>query len=574
MTYTYSVMRSKGLHWLHPVAVVLLVCAAVTWPCYRVWVANVEVHARFAGLQTAMNASQVELKSQKRAMAAAVANATATATARCEAELRVQDQACTARTSKLVSQCEAEVSAAEARAGEAKCRDRVDTAVELAAATETAACDAKLQQRTEDVSVAYSHSVLEADARALRAVLAKYNASMAAEWAAAAGDQPERGILILAGPEVYMVNAFVSLWAIRRHWNCSLPVAIVYWGETEAINQPTRDFFHAELGKPRVRFIDAAKEPWPAHHRQLFLKDQGRRAPGWALKLAASYLVPFQQILYFDSDSAPLVSPDSLFELPGYKKSGALFWPDTPCSRPAVFDELIGMGLMDEEDAPAVREERQTEAGQWLLDRRRHREPLEYIMLLATHADFTFARAFGDKDLFRAGFALAGAASDYVLSPDGLGFAWGPPDAANNGSRLMRGYVQFSAAGQPLFHHRAGWETKYNANRPEGRPLDAFSGPLPCAWTDREWPFEEPGARDDAALRMVDPAACPYALDESFGEAVAACGGGFKGEPGQRMPIYDIDGSVAAGVHRAQEAGWARLVEVRSKDALLFSDHD
>lgn len=134
----------------------------------------------------------------------------------------------------------------------------------------------------------------------------------------------------------------------------------------------------------------------------------------------------------------------------------------------------------------------------------------------------------------------------------------------------MRGYVQFSNSGQPLFHHRAGWETKYNAEHPEGRPLDAFSGPLPCAWTMREWPFDFPGEKDDSELRLVKKSACPQGIDD-FGAAVKACNGDFKGKKGQRMPIYSLEGSEAAQVHQAQESGWQRVVERRKENPRLFS---
>ena len=101
-------------------------------------------------------------------------------------------------------------------------------------------------------------------------------------------------------------------------------------------------------------------------------------------------------MLYLDADSAPLVSPDSLFDLKEYKDHGSLFWPDTMCQRPSLFNELVDMGLIMEESAPK-RQEWESETGQWLLDRRLHREPLEFIMLMGTHADYTFTKAFGDK---------------------------------------------------------------------------------------------------------------------------------------------------------------------------------
>ena len=133
----------------------------------------------------------------------------------------------------------------------------------------------------------------------------------------------------------------------------------------------------------------------------------------------------------------------------------------------------------------------------------------------------------------------------------------------------MRGYVQFSQSGQPLFHHRAGWESKYDVEKPEGRPLDAFSGPLPCAWTMREWPFEFPGERNDTDLQLVDQTACPHTI-EDFSDSVKKCNGDFKGTKNQRMPIYRIEGTAAAGVHYAQEMAWQRMVAAREENDLLF----
>ena len=133
----------------------------------------------------------------------------------------------------------------------------------------------------------------------------------------------------------------------------------------------------------------------------------------------------------------------------------------------------------------------------------------------------------------------------------------------------MRGYVQFSQSGQPLFHHRAGWESKYDVEKPEGRPLDAFSGPLPCAWTMREWPFESPGEKDDSELQLVDQNNCPHDINK-FAAAVDKCNGDFSGNDSERMPIYSIKDSAAADVHHAQETGWQRLIAARNRNAKLF----
>lgn len=39
--------------------------------------------------------------------------------------------------------------------------------------------------------------------------------------------QPTRGIVLAAGGGTYAANAFVNLWVLRRHLNCTLPAVIM-----------------------------------------------------------------------------------------------------------------------------------------------------------------------------------------------------------------------------------------------------------------------------------------------------------------------------------------------------------
>ena len=346
-----------------------------------------------------------------------------------------------------------------------------------------------------------------------------------------------------------------------------------------------QEFFKTELGAPEVRFVDGSRLPWPAHHRPLFLPGATYKQQGWAIKLAAAYLAPFKEILFLDGDSTPLVPPESLFDLPEYKRTGALFWPDKPPQRPPIFTELIKMGLIAEADAPEGLI-RQTEAGEFLLDRRRHREPLEYIMFLGTRSDITFTMSYGDKELFYAGFALAGAAANYSLARREMGMAWGPVERyekteerateADKG-RALRGYVQFSPDdGRPLFMHRTGdsriLQTKYRLGMLGGKPVDVISGPLPRSWSylmfntrhsDPAWPVSD--------FLVVRPKVCPFSLDASFGDAAAQCSAGFDGEEGQALPVYRVAGSAMADVLAEQDVGWERLLAARKADPELFA---
>lgn len=416
----------------------------------------------------------------------------------------------------------------------------------------------------------YMKSVLEADVSLLRSILKKYKKSMDDDWEDMGSKQAKRGILVVAGEPKYMLNAFISLWPVRHYWNSSLPISVFFWGKTENVSSETKDFFETHIGD--VSFVDLANVQWPAHQRDLFLRNQESGRLGWVLKLVAAYFAPYQEILYLDADSSPLADPDTMFSMEEYKKTGTLFWPDTPCSRPGLFEQLIDMNLIDEKDAPRV-DEHESESGQWLLNRRIHREPLEYTIAMGSHSDFTFSHAFGDKDLFRAGFALAGDAKKYSLIPTTLGFAWsaaahqeGDNNNNNNqeGERTMRGYIQFSSHGEPLFHHRAGWKTKYEFDEHEERDLDSISSPLSCEWLRNHWPMEYPGVMSQDKLNPIQKNTCTYSI-ASFGKAVKKCGSEFTGKPDERVPIFNIKGSHIERVHQAMQTAWKKALDAQQK---------
>lgn len=417
----------------------------------------------------------------------------------------------------------------------------------------------KQKDCSEEISnekMGYMRSVLEADILLLRAMLEKYKKAMDREWQKMVSQQEEKGILVVAGDPKYILNAFISLWPVRKYWKSNLPITIVYWGETEKVSHETQEFFQDHL--QNVSFIDLADDSaleWPAHQRSLFLKGQSSGRLGWVLKLAAAYFVPYQEILYLDADSTPLSDPLDMFSLPEYQKSGSLFWPDTPCQRPGLFNQLIDMGLIGEEEAPR-QDEHESESGQWLLHRKSHREAIEFTLAMGSHSDFTFAHAFGDKDLFRAGFALAGKAKNYSLVSVPLGFAWSSPKPDAKEERIMRGYIQFSPDGQPMFHHRAGWLTKYDFSSTESRDLDAISCPLSCSWLRRYWPMPYPGTMDNTRLITVDKENCSFSIDNSFKEATNKCNSGFTGDPDEKIPLFPIANSVIEHIHNSLDSAW------------------
>ena len=86
----------------------------------------------------------------------------------------------------------------------------------------------ELENTVRDAKIELSRSVLEADSRLLKGLLARYGESMKEEWEDALSRQPKRGIFTLAGPEQYLSTLFATLWVVRRYWNSTLPIIVLY----------------------------------------------------------------------------------------------------------------------------------------------------------------------------------------------------------------------------------------------------------------------------------------------------------------------------------------------------------
>eukprot|EP00889_Picochlorum_renovo_P003663 jgi/Picre1/30693/NNA_006054.t1 len=201
----------------------------------------------------------------------------------------------------------------------------------------------KFEEGLAEGKKGYMKSVLEADVSLLRSILKKYKKSMDDEWEAMVSKQKKRGILVVAGEPKYMLNALFTL-ACPALLEQFLPISVFFWGKSENVSSQTRDFFEKHIGD--VSFVDLSTNvQWPPHQRDFVFKES---------RIRQTWL-----------DSSPLADPDTMFSMEEYKKTGALFWPDTPCSRPGLFGQLIDMNLIQEKDAPHVFDD-ETESGQWL----------------------------------------------------------------------------------------------------------------------------------------------------------------------------------------------------------------
>ena len=158
-------------------------------------------------------AARQELAGEAAELAAARKEAEAQDAELAAAEREVRDaEAEAAAAEKDKAAAEAEAAAAEAAKAEAE-RLRAEGDAARQAATEA-------RGELFDDMVA----VMEENRGKLKAALAA--PALAAAWDAGLGGLPERGIVVAAGYIGSLVNAWVNLYVLRHHLNCTLPIAV------------------------------------------------------------------------------------------------------------------------------------------------------------------------------------------------------------------------------------------------------------------------------------------------------------------------------------------------------------
>jgi alpha 1,2-mannosyltransferase len=139
------------------------------------------------------------------------------------------------------------------------------------------------------------------------------------------------------------------------------------------------------------------------------------------LKALALLLSSFQQILYLDSDSIPLLDPQSeLFSRPPYTHTGFVGWPDFWLGTEAAeFYAIAGMG-----EFPENLPQTSSESGQLLIDKGRHLRTLllaayynvwgpEYYYPLLSQGGM----GQGDKNTFETAAIVLGVPYYRVVTP-------------------------------------------------------------------------------------------------------------------------------------------------------------
>lgn len=394
--------------------------------------------------------------------------------------------------------------------------------------------------------------------------------------------QPTRGIVLAAGGGTYAANAFVNLWVLRRHLNCTLPAVIMHWGASrlDAINNSTQAFLTRHI--PDLQLIDASRLPYPGHHRWLFPPGREEMFNGWKVKMFALYATPFDEVLLLDGDSAPLQDPAPLFGHPAFRRHGVMAWPDNLCERVMLYRKVEGL---EDPWRGARYGPWQGETGQLLFNRRMHPDVLEWLLFLNTRDEFTYYYSYGDKDTLAPALQLAGKAEHFYQVPQPMSLPLYTPKRQFWGKQAMRvlGFLQHAPDLSLAFLHRAGPHgRKYDPGEDAAKPLSHVMVQPSCQWNSKRAPF---GPTVAVPRHTVHPAKrCGFDLG-NVSAALASCGvpetpgnglqKGLLGDAGGHPPVFEVGEHTAlAELQRQSDAAFAFLRAAKRQDASLFHDEE
>jgi len=197
------------------------------------------------------------------------------------------------------------------------------------------------------------------------------------------GGYEGRGIVICAGGVRYFTAAWVCIKMLRR-LGCRLAIQLWHLGPKEMT--PAMKALVEPLG---VECVDA---------RKIRKKHPARLLRGWPLKPYAIIHSPFREVLFLDADNVPVVNPEFLFDIPEFKCTGAVFWPDynrKPTEKTKAIWRSCGLHQPGEPEF---------ESGQILVDKERCWKALQLTLWFNENADFYYQYVHGDKETFHLAF--------------------------------------------------------------------------------------------------------------------------------------------------------------------------
>ena len=193
-----------------------------------------------------------------------------------------------------------------------------------------------------------------------------------------------RGIVITSGGLSYFPSLYVTVRAIR-HSGCTLPIQVWYLGRENELPADRR----AVLEKFGVECVDAD---------EVRTRFPTRILNGWELKVYAVLHSRFAEVFSLDADCYPVRDLTFVFDEPGYRETGAVFWPDV-AHGPAP--NWPAFGVPSPERIPL-------ETGQFVVNKRASWKPLNLAAWYCDRSDWSFLHGYGDKGALEVAWPACG----------------------------------------------------------------------------------------------------------------------------------------------------------------------
>lgn len=185
-----------------------------------------------------------------------------------------------------------------------------------------------------------------------------------------------RGIVIAGGGK-YFPSAYVTIRVIR-HLHCGLPIQLWYFGKTNEIDEKMK----LSLIDYGVEFVDAD---------EVRKEHKTRMLGGFEIKWFGVQNSPFEEVLFLDADSYPVINPEELFEHPDYLKTGAVFFPDLASTNTWTKWDMFHV------EKSEVDQDAGHETGQFLINKQKCWQCLQLANWYNNWSDITYKWEHGDK---------------------------------------------------------------------------------------------------------------------------------------------------------------------------------
>ncbi|RMD42672.1 hypothetical protein DV735_g2424, partial [Chaetothyriales sp. CBS 134920] len=261
-----------------------------------------------------------------------------------------------------------------------------------------------------------------------------------------------RGIVLTAGDNQapYVLTSI----PIMRQLGCNLPIEVMYLGDSDLSED-----FRADI---------ESLEGVVTRDMSPMVSDEGWKLAGWAAKPFAILFSSFREAIFIDADSLFFQNPEVLFDDPGYKATGALFFRDRlllPGSKKRWLQQIL--------PKPISRQVKQSrlwtgdsshmqESGVVVVDKWRH----FIALMLVTRMNGpdrdggngkigVYQMVYGDKETFWIGWELAGDL-EYSFHPGDAGvMEESEPFGPQNYTICAPQLLHFDLDGKPLWFN--GW---------------------------------------------------------------------------------------------------------------------